>query len=101
MAMLALGSALYMIALALAQAVIALEGHAQVAFGWAAGMVAFVLAAWVSSDDLFRRVEIGLVVAPLAALAVFAVALRSRLARGIVPSPGSIVEAITDMPFET
>jgi O-antigen/teichoic acid export membrane protein len=101
MAMLALGSALYMIALALAQAVIALEGHAQVAVGWAAGMVTFVISAWLGGEELFRRVEIGLVVAPLAALAVFAFALRSRLARGIVPSAGSIVEAITDMPFET
>jgi hypothetical protein len=63
-------------------------------------MVAFVIAVWVSSDELFRRVEIGLVVGPIAALAVFAVALRGRLARGVEPSAGSIVEAITDMPFE-
>ena len=34
MAMLALGSAAYMVALALAQAVIALRGHALVALGW-------------------------------------------------------------------
>ena len=36
MAMLALGSAAYMVALALAQAVIALRGHALVALGWGA-----------------------------------------------------------------
>ena len=43
MAMLALGSAIYMIALALAQAVIALSGHALVAIGWTIGMVTFVV----------------------------------------------------------
>ncbi|MFV0309032.1 MAG: lipopolysaccharide biosynthesis protein, partial [Desertimonas sp.] len=60
LAMLALGSACYMMALALAQAVIALKGHAFVSVGWVTGVVAFVLATWLSSDDLFRRVEIGL-----------------------------------------
>ena len=70
--MLALGSACYMVALALAQAVIALKGHALVALGWVIGVVAFLLATWLSSDDLFRRVEIGLVVSSFAAMATFA-----------------------------
>ena len=65
MAMLALGSALYMVALALAQAVIALQGHALVAVGWSVGMGTFLVVTWLSSDDLFERVELGLVVSSL------------------------------------
>ncbi len=100
MAMLALGSAAYMIALAMAQAVIALKGHALVALGWGIGMVTFLVVTWLSSDDLFRRVELGLVSSSVAALVAFGVALRSRLRRGVVPTHTSVIEALTDMPFE-
>ncbi len=101
LAMLALGSACYMAALALAQAVIALKGHALVALGWFTGAVAFVLGTWLSSDDLFRRVEIGLVVSSFAAVAAFALALRYKLASGAVPDRGSVLEALTDRPLES
>jgi O-antigen/teichoic acid export membrane protein len=101
LAMLALGSACYMVALALAQAVIALKGHALVAFGWFVGVVAFLLATWLSSDDVFRRVEIGLVVSSFAAMTTFALCLRHKLASGAVPDDGSVLEAITDMPLES
>jgi O-antigen/teichoic acid export membrane protein len=101
LAMLALGSACYMVALALAQAVIALKGHALVAVGWATGVIAFVLATWLSSDDVFRRVEIGLLVSSVAAMAAFGLSLRHRLAIGAVPDSESMLEAITDMPLET
>jgi O-antigen/teichoic acid export membrane protein len=101
LAMLALGSACYMVALALAQAVIALKGHALVSLGWAVGVVAFLLATWLSSDDVFRRVEIGLLVSSVAAMTAFALALRYKLASGAVPDDGSMYEAITDMPLET
>jgi O-antigen/teichoic acid export membrane protein len=101
LSMLALGSACYMVALALAQAVIALKGHALVALGWAVGVVAFVLATWLSSDDVFRRVEIGLLTSSIAAMAAFGLSLRHRLAIGAVPDTDSMLEAITDMPLET
>ena len=101
MAMLALGSAGYMIALAIAQAVIALRGHALVALGWGVGVITFVIVTWLSSDELFTRVELGLVASSFAALAVFALALRSRLNSGDLPSGQSVMEAITDMPLET
>jgi O-antigen/teichoic acid export membrane protein len=101
LAMLSASSAAYMLALATAQAVIALRGHALVALGWGVGVVAFVLGTWLSSDDVFRRIEIGLLVSSIAALAAFAIALRFRLAAGATPDQGSIMEAITDMPFET
>ena len=101
MAMLALGSALYMFALALAQAVIALRGHALVALGWGIGMVTLVLVTWLSSDNLFRRIEYGLVASSAAALVAFSLALRSLLATGRHPSGAHVIEAITDMPFES
>jgi O-antigen/teichoic acid export membrane protein len=100
LAMLALSSAIYMAGLATAQAVIALQGHGLVAIGWAVGLVVFVLGTWLSSDLLFRRIEIGLVLSSVAALTVFAVSLRHRLASGVVPTTDSVMDAITDMPIE-
>lgn len=100
MAMLALGSGIYMIALTFAQAVIALHGHALVAIGWLVGMVTFGLVTWLSSDEVFPRVELGLVSSSIAAAAVFAFALRYRLAVGVAPDAGSLIEAVTDVPYE-
>ena len=79
LAMLALSSAIYMLALATSQAVIALEAHAQVAIGWVLGVVGFVIGTWVSSDEIFRRIEIGLVASSAVSLAWFLGALRHRL----------------------
>lgn len=100
MAMLALASAVYMLALATAQAVIALHGHAQVALGWACGFVTFVIVTWLSSDQLFVRIELGLVAANTVALAVFATVLRQRLRAGERPDRDSMMDAITDLPLE-
>ncbi len=101
LAMLALSSAVYMGALATAQAVIALQGHALVALGWGLGVVAFVLGTWLSSDQIFRRIEIGLLLSSIVALITFAIALQMRLRAGAKPDQDSVMEAITDMPFET
>jgi O-antigen/teichoic acid export membrane protein len=101
LAMLSLSSAVYMLALATAQAVIALQGHALVALGWVVGLITFLLGTWLSADEVFRRIEIGLVLSSIAALVAFALALRHRLSVGAVPTQSSMMEAITDMPFET
>jgi O-antigen/teichoic acid export membrane protein len=101
LAMLALSSATYMAGLATAQAVIALRGHALVAMGWGVGVVVFLLGTWLSSDLLFRRIEIGLVLSSAAALTCFAIALRHQLRVGARPTPGSVMDAITDMPLES
>ncbi len=100
LATLALSSAVYMFALALAQAVIALRGHMLVAFGWASAGIIFLLVTWLNDEDLFRRVELGLVASSVAALVAFAFALRHRLRIGVVPTGESIMEALTDMPLE-
>lgn len=101
LAVLALGSACYMIGLALAQAVLALHGHALVALGWTTGMVMFVLTTAVFDAEVFRRVEIGLLVGSGSAMVVFWLALRHKLATGAQIDPGSVMEAITDMPLES
>lgn len=101
MAILACGSGLYMVALALAQGVIALKGHSLVAAGWATAMAALALGVWLGSDDVFRRVEIGLITSSVAAVVFFAFALRQRLRSGVEPDAESVLVAITDMPFET
>jgi O-antigen/teichoic acid export membrane protein len=101
MAMLALGSAFYMVALAIAQAVIALRGHALVALGWGVGAATFALVTWLSSNELFRRVELGLVASSFAALCTFSLALRFKLRSGQVPSGESMMDAINNMPLET
>jgi O-antigen/teichoic acid export membrane protein len=98
--LLALSSALYMVALALAQAIIALRGHAKVAIGWVAGMVAFVAVAAIPNDDLLLRVEVALVAGSLAALAVFAVVLRRLISTGVEPDAESLIEAIDSLPME-
>ncbi len=98
--LLAFGSALYMVALATAQAVIALHGHARVALGWTCGMVAFVLVTWLSVDDLYLRVELGLVASSAAAMVVFVFSLRQLLQSENRADAGSILEAVTDLPLE-
>lgn len=99
--MLALGSALYMVALATAQAVIALNGHALVGLGWLLGMITFVGCTWLASNDLYRRVEIGLVASSLVALAVFAVSLNRLLSEGANMTPETLSDALSDHLFET
>ncbi len=101
LAMLALSSACYMLGLATAQAVIALQGHALVAMGWFIGVVTFLVTTWLSSDLLFRRIEIGLLASSVASMVCFGAMLRWKLQSGAEPSPGSVMDAITDMPLES
>ena len=98
---LALASGLYMIALATAQAVIALHGHRWVALGWLSAMTAFLVVTAISSDDLYLRVELGLVSGSFSACIVFAYALRSRISAGAVPDAETMLDGIIDTPFET
>ena len=98
--LLALGSALYMLALGTSQAVIALHGHKWVTVGWAVAMATFIVVTWLASDDLFLRVETAAVASSAAALVVFGLALRARMASGDQPDPESIIEALTERPLE-
>lgn len=101
MAILALGSAFYMLALASAQAVIALRGHALVALGWGVGLLTFVVTVWISADTIFRRVEYALLASSITALVTFSISLQYKLRSGVQPDQDSMMDAITDMPFES
>ena len=98
--LLALASAIYMVALATAQAVIALHGHAFVTVGWAIGMAMFLLVTAFSSDDLYLRVELGLVSASVASLLLFAYALRQRVRAGVQPDIDWMIDSAIDHPLE-
>lgn len=98
--LLALSCGVYMFALALAQAVIALGGHRQVAGAWALSILTFVLVTWLAADDLFLRVELGLVAGATVAAAALAVALARRLAAGSSVSRAGVVTALHDLPLE-
>lgn len=102
--MLALGSGLYMLALAMAQAVIALGGHKDQAVAWAGGLAMFPPVVWLSSDDLLLRVELGLLAASVAACIAMAGLLARRLiAAGpgdVQVDTGDVIEALHDVALE-
>jgi O-antigen/teichoic acid export membrane protein len=95
--LLALANAVIMVAMALSQAVIALRGHKRVAVAWSAAVVAFIVGVAVTSDDLFLRVELGLVIGAVVATALLALALSRRLAAGAEPEPGSVITALHEV----
>jgi O-antigen/teichoic acid export membrane protein len=67
MALLALAASIYMLALTLSQALIALEHHGRAAVGWVIGMTVFVIVVFAGSDVLLRA-ELAYVAATTAAL---------------------------------
>ena len=72
--MLAGATAAYMLAMTMAQALIALSGYARVAMGWLAGVVAFAVVTALGSD-LLVRVETGLLAGAVVAAAAMAALL--------------------------
>lgn len=98
--LLALASGLYMLALAVSQGVIALQGHKYVAAGWLSAMIGFLVVTTVASDDLFLRVELGLVAGSTVALAVFTYAFRARMNAGAIPDSESMIDGVLDFPLE-
>ena len=98
--LLAFASALYMVAVAIAQAVIALHGHALVAIGWMAGFVTYLIVVVWSSDDLYLRVELALVASSVAALLVFSLAIRAKMQRSASIDGESVIEAFAERPLD-
>jgi hypothetical protein len=68
-----------MLAVAMSQAVLALENHAHVAIGWVSGIISFIVGVWLAGDDLFLRIEIGLVASSTISLTYFTAALKHHL----------------------
>ena len=96
LALLALGSALFILALTLAQALIALNGHSRATFAWLVGNAWFWAATAMSSDDLFLRNEIGFAVGAGMSAAVMAWLLQRRF-REEVPA-GALDELVENDP---
>jgi hypothetical protein len=63
-------------------------------------MASFVLVTVVASDDLYWRVEMGLVVGTTLSLIVFVLSLRSRIAAGATPDVESMIDGVFETPLE-
>jgi O-antigen/teichoic acid export membrane protein len=93
--LLAISSAAFMLAVALGQALIALEGQSQVALGWFIGVVAFFVFT-AMGDDLFRRVEGGLAGGSAVAALAIGLLARHRLHGKLRAHPHTLLPAIDE-----
>lgn len=102
--LLAAGSGFYMLALAVAQALIALGGHRRQAFAWASGLVALFATVALASDDLYFRVELGLLVGSLVAFVVMSGLLVRRVREAgperLEVHAGDLLDAVHDVAVE-
>jgi hypothetical protein len=76
--LLALSTGFFIIAMSLAQALIALDGQARVAAGWLIGLLTFVIVTALG-NDLLLRLELASVFSSLAAATALATFLFARL----------------------
>ena len=101
LAMLAAGSGLFILALTLAQALIALLGHGRALIAWSIGLAMFVAVTALTPGDIFRRVEIGYVAGTGSAALAMGLMLFLQVRQGI-PEDGlaALVEQIEHEPLE-
>jgi hypothetical protein len=59
-----------------------------------------VLIAWLSSNDLYLRVEMALVGSSLIAIVIFGAALRKLMASDAIFDPESILDAFAERPLD-
>jgi O-antigen/teichoic acid export membrane protein len=97
--LLAVGSAAFILALTLAQGLIALRGYRSSATSWIAGIVTFA-AVTAAGHDLFLRVELGFAFGSLAAAAAMAAFLVTRMRAGVPSDVESLVEVLEHEPLE-
>ena len=98
--LLAAGSGLFILALTLAQALIALLGHGRALAAWCIGLAVCVMVTAFSSDDLFLRVELGFLAGCGSAALAMGVLLIGRLRAESPQSLTRLVEAIEHEPLE-
>ena len=92
MALLGFGSAVYMLALTLGQALIALEHHGRYAFAWVAGVVGFLVVVVIGGTDVLLRAELAYAVGSTVTL----VAMTLLLWRPLRETTGHEAEAFFD-----
>lgn len=99
LAYLAAGSAFYMLALAVAQALIALSAHSRVAVGWLAGCVVFVVVT-AAFSELLLRVELGFLAGSAVAAATMGALFLSVLEKARATAADRLFEAAHEVPIE-
>jgi O-antigen/teichoic acid export membrane protein len=100
--LLAAGSGVFIIALTVAQALLALKGHKQAALAWLLGVVAFlgVTAAVAPVAELDMEVELGFLAGASVSTLVMAIALFNRMKRGVDEGVDSLITQIEHEPLE-
>ena len=91
---------LIMVAICLDQALIALNGHNLMATGWMLALGVFVAVTAVASEDLFLRVELGLLAASITAAAWMAAWLAVRVRQHPEVEPVTLAEAAAETPLQ-
>jgi O-antigen/teichoic acid export membrane protein len=99
LALLAAGSGVFIIALTLAQALMALGGHKMTAISWSLGLVVAVSCMAVI-EDLELRVDLGFLLGSVVTTVMMFVAVLRRRARMDDLGVGALVEAIEHEPIE-
>lgn len=99
LALLAAAFIVIMASICLDQALIALQGHRLMAIGWMAALTVFVVVTLLG-DDLFLRVEFGLVSGALFALVWHWVCLNLQLGRHPHAATVTLAEAVAEAPLQ-
>jgi O-antigen/teichoic acid export membrane protein len=97
--LLAAGSVLFMLAQAMAQAVIALGGHTRMALCWVASVFTFIVVT-AAGNDLYLRVEVGLLAGSGIACLGMAALVAQLVRSGASVHTGDLIEAIHDLSVE-
>jgi O-antigen/teichoic acid export membrane protein len=97
--LLAIGTAAFILALTVAQGLIALRGYRGAAGAWMVGIAVFALVAAMGSD-LFLRVEVAFAVGSLAAAVVMFVCVTLRTRSGVRADIEELVEVVGHEPLE-
>jgi O-antigen/teichoic acid export membrane protein len=97
--LLAAGSVLFMLAQAMAQAVIALGGHTRMALCWAVSVMTFLVTT-AAGNDLYLRVEVGLLAGSAIACLGMAALVAQLVRSGASMHTGDLIEAIHDLSVE-
>ena len=100
MALLGFGSAVYMLALTLGQALIALEHHGRYAFAWVAGVIAFLVTVVLGGSDVLLRAELAYVVGSTVTLVVMAALLWRPLRETTGHEAEALFDAVRAEPVE-
>jgi O-antigen/teichoic acid export membrane protein len=99
--LLAAGSGTYMLALAVAQALIALHGQKQVALSWLGSIVVFIAGLAVfSAIDLYVRIELALLAGAATALIGMGACVLARVRSGMTVHADDLIEALHDIRLE-